>query len=163
MAHDRESKGWISVFLVVVALGLGIPVYEHVRDWLGDDMANWLSFVLAGIAGICVALPVVLLLQWIITREQSGKTDGIFPMFYRPAIFPLWIFTAAALKNLNDFNEVTPWAFLLIIILVLGLCVGLQKMRGQLWPWWVAISVGVVTTFAAIPSAMGIAQLMTLQ
>jgi hypothetical protein len=75
-------------------------------------------------------------------------------MAYRPAIFPLWVFAGALLKNLpSALIEWLPYVYVGWLAVLLAGAFVLQWRRGQAWSWWVAVPVGAGVALAGLLGA----------
>ena len=153
MTADKDPNCWPYLLLLVIAIGLGAPIYEEVRRMLEPSTGHWAAFALGVLAAMAVAFPVYFAANWIVDRERNGKRDDLAAMLYRPAIFPLWIFIVAAIKNIRDFAELLPWIYLGLVLFFVALAVGIQCRRGAAWSWWIAVPVGVLIGLVALPTA----------
>lgn len=149
MAPNR----WAYLVLLVITIGLGAPIYEEVRRTSEPSMGYWAAFALGVLAASTIAFPVYFAANWIVDRERNGKRDDLAAMLYRPALFPLWIFMVAAIKNIRDFAEFLPWIYLGVVLVLVALTVGIQRRRGAAWSWGIAVSVGVLIGLVALPIA----------
>lgn len=137
-----SSERYAGVFVVIIAITLGAPIYENVKNALSPSLGSWPAFAIGILGAIAVTFPALAIASWISRTEKSGKTNDLSTMFYRPAVFPFWMFLIAASKNIGEFAEFLPWFFLAAILLLLFVAVLIQKSRGAAWSWWIAVPAG---------------------
>ncbi|MEZ6112806.1 MAG: hypothetical protein R3C99_17610 [Pirellulaceae bacterium] len=108
---DKAPNRWGYLLLLVIAIG-SRHRYSSSRN-IGTHYRLLGSLrILQNATALAVAFPVCFGASWIVNRERSEKRDDLAAMLYRPAIFPLWIFMIAAIKNFRDFGMPLPWIYL---------------------------------------------------
>ena len=150
---QSSSNRFAGVVVIIIVFTLGAPIYENVKNALAPSLGNWPAFAVGILGAIAVTFPAIITASWISKRESNGKTNDLSMMFYRPAIFPLWIFLVAASKNISEFAEFLPWIYLVLVLVLLAVVVSFQRRRGAAWSWWIAVPVGALIGLVALPVA----------
>ena len=138
------------VVVIIIAITLGVPIYENVKNALTPSLGNWPAFAVGILGAIAVTFSAIVTASWISKRESNCKTNDLSMMFYRPAIFPLWMFLIGASKNIGEFAEFLPWFCLASILFLLVVSVIVQRRRGAAWSWWIAVPVGACIGIVAL-------------
>lgn len=172
MANDDANRSittgnrpnwWANLLLLAIAVGVGAPVYEKVQVALEPRLGGMAAFALGVLAALGMVFPVYFVVNWIVERERAGKTNDLPAMIYRVSILPIWVFCAAAVKNIRDMAGFTPWLYVGWVVVLLTGAVVLQRRRGRAWTWWVAVPVGCVVALIALPAAMLVVWLVAPQ
>ena len=154
MPASKSYYSWEVYLPFVIGIGLALPVYEQVQKSVQPSFGSLMAFAVAVLAALAVSLPAFFAVNWVIQREQRGMAEGLAPMVYRPATFPVWVFVGAFIKNFPEaLTEYVTWAYLVWLIILLAGAVAVQRWRGRPWSWWVAVPVGAFLALLALPAA----------
>jgi hypothetical protein len=158
-SSGRTPIPWLAIIAGIVVAS---PVLEAVRRATEPSAGEWGAFGLGVLAASAVGLLVLSLANWIIRRERRGRPDDPAVMVYRPAIFPVWVFAGALLKNLpSALTEWLPYVYTGWLAVLLGGAFALQWRRGLAWSWWVAVPVGVGIALAGLAGAVWVTHAIT--
>ena len=84
--------------------------------------------------------------------ETATKADTS-AMGIRPSVVPLAAYLGAAINNANNIlTDLAPWVYLGTTEILLGITQVVQRRKGKVWDWPVAVAVGfAVRPFTSVP------------